>query len=150
MTLRIITLVAATFLASSALARIGETDAQIELRYGQPVPAANPQPDRKVYKYKGFTIVVVYLDGRSNQEQIWKGEATSMEPSVIKGLLAANASAGTRWERYGGDNSWKRSDGKAMADVIAGTFTVSAIKKGQLEKAEKMVDQAEKNKTEGF
>ena len=150
MTVRATTFIAAALLASSASARIGETEAQIAQRYGQPVPAANPQPDRKVYKFKDFTISVVFRDGRSVQEQLWKGEEMSMEPSIVKGLLGANAPAGTHWERYGGDNSWKRSDGKAMADLVAGTFTVSLLKKGELEKAEKMLDQAEKDKTKGF
>src|SRR5438552_7496697 len=101
--LRVMTFTAATLLVSSSVARIGETEAQIEQRYGQPVPAANPQPDRKVYKFKGFTISVVFRDGKSWQEQIWKGEDMSMEPSVIKAFLAANAPSGTHWERYGGD-----------------------------------------------
>src|SRR5438552_6589149 len=114
MTLRVFITVVVMLFASSALARIGESDTQIEQRYGKPVPAANPQPDRKVYKFRGFTVVVVFRDGRSWQEQIWKGENLSMEPSLIKGFLAANAPSGTHWERYGGENSWRRSDGRAL------------------------------------
>ena len=54
--------------ASSALARIGETEAQIVARYGQPlsIPSKEIQGQPlKVFRSAGLTVGVAFIDGKS-------------------------------------------------------------------------------------
>lgn len=136
--------------STSAFARIGETEAQIEKRYGAPVEAALLQPDRKVYKFKGFTINVRFRDGKSDLELIWKDNENAMAPDVVKRLLDANAPAGTTWRLAGEKDSWKRSDGKAIAQLTLGSLAIEAITKRDLDRAKKLIEESEAEKTKGF
>ena len=143
------TLIIFLALASSAFARIGETEAQIEKRYGPPVPAANPVADRKVYKFKGFTINVTFKQGKSFEELIWKSDVLVMAAPVVDGLLAANAPSGTTWELSGPD-IWKRSDGRAIAQILAGMLSIQTLANGEWERAVRMADKIEHSETQGF
>jgi len=57
-------------LVSAAFARIGETEQQIEARYGKSIvtfPSDN-QPLTKAYESSGMNIIVMYIDGVSQRE----------------------------------------------------------------------------------
>ena len=55
----------------SASARLGETETQIEARYGKPTEILTPLKDnlpRKVYEKNGMEIIVSYINGKSCSE----------------------------------------------------------------------------------
>ncbi len=101
---RILSLVAAGSLlltASSAPARIGETEAQIEKRYGKAVFTFSHGSElpRKGYIASGFRITVTYIDGVSQAEDYHKPDEAKLSQTEIDTLLAANASGSTWTEQ---------------------------------------------------
>ena len=79
---------------ASAFARIGETEAQIEKRYGKPTPSSSPT---KGYFYRDLFIIVTFDNGVSGIETYKKHDGTSMSAGEIKQLLEANGD-GTKWQ----------------------------------------------------
>jgi hypothetical protein len=79
---------------ASAFARIGETEAQIEKRYGKPTPSSSPT---KGYFYRDLFIIVTFDNGVSGIETYEKHDGTSMSAGEIKQLLEANGD-GTKWQ----------------------------------------------------
>lgn len=93
-------LIACLAWASSAFARIGETEAQIEKRYGKfipPVMTASGLP-LKFYKSAGFLVSVQFLNGVSAAENYSKLDKTDFSDHEIQLLLDANG-AGNKWEK---------------------------------------------------
>jgi hypothetical protein len=94
--LRILTaIVAIAFLAvATARGRIGETEAQIQKRYGD---AVTTLPSRtsgagltKCYAARGYLVAVTYLHGRSAREMIVKADNSKMTDAEIYRLLGTN------------------------------------------------------------
>ena len=125
-------LFAAVFLLpfSAARARIGETVAQVEQRYGQPVG----EPPRKLathyasaeavrpYHKSGLVICVAYLHGKSVAEFFVHGNGLPLTGPEMDDLLAANrGEANLAWKRLDlgettdGATGWARSDGLLVA-----------------------------------
>jgi len=101
-------------LAAPCLARLGETEAQCEERYGKPVPYENPvkgrahipgqaepaeTPEKQfLYNTDKVEILVGFIDGRAASIQyIFKdsnaSQAAPLTGAKLKGLLDANAPA---------------------------------------------------------
>lgn len=86
-------------LCASAFARIGETDKQIEARYGKPTwKEAAPFARRRgipgsteFYQAAGIKIVVTFIDGISESESYTKVSGEKLESSEVETILAANA-----------------------------------------------------------
>lgn len=79
-------------------ARLGETEAQIEARYGKviSVKAGDTTRDTKnAYYHNGIYITVVFLDGKSSCEGYCKAYLSSTE---IQALLDVN-SLGHTWKK---------------------------------------------------
>jgi hypothetical protein len=94
--LRILTAIfAIAFLAvATARGRIGETEAQIQKRYGD---AVTTLPSRtsgagltKCYAARGYLVAVTYLHGRSAREMIVKADNSKMTDAEIYRLLGTN------------------------------------------------------------
>jgi hypothetical protein len=82
--------------AASAFARIGETEAQIEARYGKPTKNVTASEFAltgvtRMYKSAGFEIVVTFVDGKSGSEYFSKGSYGKLDQSEVDTILAANA-----------------------------------------------------------
>lgn len=84
--------------ASSAFARLGETEKEIEARYGKALGTVSRpnEPLQKVYSSAGFDILVGYIDGRSGQEVFFKKSKSAFSDAEIQTLLDAN-SGGGKW-----------------------------------------------------
>ena len=104
-------------MANTLLARIGETEAQIEQRYGKPSGLA-PEKVRdelgnpmRTYRFHGFDIIVVFVDGKSALEhfvKLYKGGDITYGESI--GILEAY---GDIWELERDDSPdwhWHSSD----------------------------------------
>jgi len=149
-------------LITSLQARLGETEAQIEARYGKPIDILPPDLDgtviRKRYDKNFMQITVSYLSGKSAEEEIKHENAAStpLTKNEIESLLAANT-LGNKWvqvkggERIG-DYTWQLENGTATATCTA--FVFIDITSKELEKAyedKKSKDEAVKaNSTQGF
>lgn len=86
-------------LHGTATARIGETEAEVEARYGDPIfllPSQENAGPTKCYLSGGFSIAVTYVEGRSAREMLAKADKSEITEKEINRLLAANA-AGSSW-----------------------------------------------------
>ena len=109
-------------LVSPAFARIGETEQQIEARYGKSTLTVSTgnEPLQKVYQSSGLNITVTYLDGVSQREIFTKQDGSELSKNEIAILLEANA-AGSKWiedptaTALAGMQGWKLESGGRTA-----------------------------------
>lgn len=97
-------------------ARVGETEQQIDARYGKPVnDTAHTIVGRaKQYALNGYKIMVVFIDGISQAETIKKLSGAPFSSDEVK-VLVANNGAGLRWIEMNSDGTrqeWWRDDQK--------------------------------------
>lgn len=85
-------------LVSPAFARIGDTEQQIEARYGKATDTLSKgnEPLQKLYRSSGLDIGVTYIDGVSQIESFRKEDQSALSKNEIALLLEANA-AGSKW-----------------------------------------------------
>jgi len=126
------------FCVSSAFARIGETDAQIEARYGSPLASGQGYTSTHVirsYQYHDYSIQVDFLDGKSASELFHTTGGRSFSEAEAQTILAANAVLDA-WQKeeensaYSSILAWKVPGVwpglEAVCDIQAGTFLVEA------------------------
>ncbi len=106
------------FLPGRASARLWETEAQIEGRYGRPLPSGF---DRTYfYAFENLAILVQFSNGVSDEESygLLDSKNALTEPE-IRSILQANSN-GSQW-RQEKENSWSLdgSHGRAYADFFA-------------------------------
>jgi hypothetical protein len=107
---RAITLVAAVtmLLPRFAHARLWETVAQIENRFGPPVQTwavKSGEQDRR-YRYKQYKVLVTYVNGRSASELYMHADTASLFPDAEVKSLLDDHSLGNRWERPLAEPMW--------------------------------------------
>jgi hypothetical protein len=79
--------------SASTFARIDETEAQIEARYGKPIHAVNDNDGvvkSLAYLSGGFAIVVKFEEGISRAEMFVKSDHSDFSETEISILLGAN------------------------------------------------------------
>jgi hypothetical protein len=109
-------------LVAPAFARIGETEQQIEKRYGKSTLTVSTgnEPLQKVYQSSGLNITVTYLDGVSQREIFTKQDGSELSKNEIAILLEANT-AGSKWiedptaTSLAGMQGWKLESGGRTA-----------------------------------
>ena len=93
---RILTiLLLALFRIESAEGRIGETERQIEARYGEAISVMPLQPGigvTKCYPANPFLVSVTFLNGRSVREMIVKNDKSKMGDAEIQSFLDPSGS----------------------------------------------------------
>ncbi len=115
--------------AQSAFALIGESEKQIEARYGRPKkvgPWGRGGQDRVIsYAAHGFAIDVGFVAGISRAEAFYLLDKSPITEDAVKRVLAISANKGQTWESVppapNGPPTWHRSDGKVMA-ISTGQF----------------------------
>ncbi len=108
----------------SAFARIGETEAQIEKRYGKPTPSSS---STKGYFYKDLFIIVAFDNGVSGIETYEKRDGASMSAGEIRQLLDVNGD-GTKWQepiRNGLEVRYKEKTRFAEYNAVTNTLTIA-------------------------
>lgn len=85
---------------SNAHARLGETEAQIEARYGKPKTSERSRGSAsRAYIYRGFLVLVTFEGGVSRGEHYEKSpSALELFPADIGALLGANGGGG-KWHQ---------------------------------------------------
>ena len=105
------TIIGMMSLSSVATARIGETEAEIHVRYGQPLPLEKITPlSPDVYEVAALQVFVTFLDGVSESETFQKLGGSQFSAAEIQMLLEANG-GGAKWEEdtsdfSDGDKRW--------------------------------------------
>ena len=121
--------------AGQGFARLGETEAELETRYGKPqsvkIPPEVPAPAEKslCFVKEGVTVVVLVFRGRSASESYFFKDKDGAEVPVERDLRKAEAllqanSGGGSWGEHAPElvnpglaMVWARSDQKAIASV---------------------------------
>ena len=123
--MRILCCIAALVLCgATAFGRIGETEAQIEKRYGK--PKFNSSSTRS-YFYKALSIIVAFDNGVSGIETYEKRDGALMSAGEIRQLLNANGD-GTKWQepiRNGLEVRYKQKTCFAEYNEITNTLTIA-------------------------
>ncbi len=91
-------LFAALLFSGTATARIGETEAEVQTRYGDPIfmlPSTVEASLTKCYLSDGFSIAVTYMKGRSVREMFAKADKSKLTEKEIQRLLKGNAGGAT-------------------------------------------------------
>jgi hypothetical protein len=117
--------IAALVLSGSiAFARIGETAAQIEKRYGKPISSS---PWTNAYLYNDLFIIVTFDDGISALETYEKRNSAPMTAGEIRHLLKTNG-GGAKWDepsRNGFEVHYKATGRSGEYNTVANTLTVA-------------------------
>ncbi len=115
-----LTALAAIGTTTTAFARIGDDEKQIEARYGKPGKdlGTHGEVHEVGYMSGGFMILVDFVNGISQREGFANPDTSALTGDAIRQILAMSAAEGTKWETApatGEDRSWRRSDEKAVA-----------------------------------
>jgi hypothetical protein len=99
---------------TSASARVGENETELQARYGEPVgniPTEDLGPMRG-FKSGGYIIGVVLENGVSEMEMFSKADEANMTASEIQNLLKGNGAGEWKAEQTGKPNwrRWRRED----------------------------------------
>lgn len=112
-------------------ANLGESEKQIETRYGKPKesnPALSGDQSRlsedsieNKYEWHGFTIEITLVGGRSEAERVVKADAGDFSDEEVATLLKAN-DLGRKWMKredkyHFKDDFWTLDNGSAFACV---------------------------------
>jgi hypothetical protein len=109
---------------ATAFARIGEAEAQIEKRYGEPTSGSRLT---KRYSCKNLVIIVTFNNGVSGIETYEKRNGTPMSVMEIRRLLEANG-GGTKWHepiRNGFEFQYKEKTRLAEYNAVTNTLTIA-------------------------
>jgi len=109
---------------SSTFARIGETEVQIEKRYGKPTSRS---AWTKGYLHEGLFIIVTFDDRISAIETYQKRNGAPMTAGEICRLLEANGD-GSEWEKSAGSDfeiSYAAKTRFAEYNAITSTLTIA-------------------------
>jgi hypothetical protein len=96
----ITSLLAALFLAASAHARLGDTQAKVTERYGKPVQVYRDVKGRTgyIHRFDGYLIMVQYIDGISQSEVYARENDAELNDTELDAIHAANAQGG-QWQK---------------------------------------------------
>jgi hypothetical protein len=105
-------------------ARLGESQAEIEKRYGPPfrkLKFQKPIEKRFSYRFSGYAIEVSFIEDRSVLELIERDDRGFFADDEVAAFLRANE-VGLSWRREESENTervYRRADGKAVARLNA-------------------------------
>jgi len=95
-------------------ANIGETEAQIEARYGKQIGQWTESVGfRKAYSSNGLTILVYYLNNVAQMEKFQKNENGNFSGDELEGILETQSgfNDGRAEDEFSGIIRWRHRDG---------------------------------------
>jgi hypothetical protein len=106
-------------LIMNAAGRIGETEAQISVRYGESIGDIPTEAFGKVrgFMQPGYLVGVAFVNGLSDMEMLSKNDQSEMTALEIENFLKANGAGEWKTEQTGKPNwkRWRRQDGALVA-----------------------------------
>ena len=145
--------------AGRAMARLGETEAQVEARFGPAVSGDKEPRDgmlTKLYTKSGVQVMVFFIAGKSAAEGYSKDNLEAFSETEVQTLLEANAQGKNTWEESKQTNFTKkiflRSDAQAKAidTRIGKNPNVLIASKAWFDSANKTRQEKEKKNLAGF
>jgi hypothetical protein len=136
---------------SSAFARLGETEAQCEQRYGKPAQSTNVGAIKNsVYHFRSFQIIVSFEDGKSKSEAYAKEDSAEISNGEITALLDAN-SGGAPWiEKESGLDKVYAGAGDLFASYNWSRHYLMITTKGFMDRTTTTLEGEAKKKLSGF
>jgi hypothetical protein len=118
----LLSLLAALLMLNRSQAILGETESQIEARYGKATEVLESSihtVSRKEYQNNGLCIIVSYIDGKSVYERYSDLAIGTLNPTQLAALLDLNALGG-KWVKLKSDAEssnevWKSENGNVTA-----------------------------------
>ena len=138
--------------ASNAFARIGETENEIEARYGKPFTADSRDFNGYrlvIFRTSGMQIGVAFRDGKSAAEFYSKQDSSDISANEIQVILAANA-AGGKWTKAPAVPMWTLDSTGCVATLSANGRTLTVFTKGFINISAAEREKAEKEKLKSF
>lgn len=127
----------------TAQAKLGETEAEIQARYGKPkVDNFIDGQKTRVYDFKPFTVLVMYSGGRSETESIVCPNGMHLSDNQCLSLMEVVGGSGpwnklasdrifeTHWETESGLYAWRTHD-NIKPDRLVITTKAAVIRMGQ-------------------
>ena len=138
----------------STFARIGETEGQIEKRYGKPQDSFNNSYGKRCrYLFQAFYVFVDFEHGVSQMEVYQKKDWGVITPTETVALLTAN-SGGAKWsdpELVDGDYiAHATGRPRRVAIYHTGSRDLMITSKEFLDRAANVMDAASRKKMQGF
>src|SRR5436189_3657199 len=100
--LKFLAIIVALAVCSSAEARLWDTKAELDARYGKPARyEKDADGDNYTYRFKGFEVLITMLASKSQSELYYRSDAHGLTPEQVKTVLALNALG----------NDWRFNDG---------------------------------------
>jgi hypothetical protein len=149
---------AATMLLAgrNVLARIGETEQQIEARYGKSlgVLSHGNEPLMKTYRKADLDIAVTYVDGISQKEFFSHKDKSGLTATEIDVLLAAN-SEGKKWieqslPSFFHGRAWKLEGSDRVAQYHEKQHALAIVSTGAEAIGDERRSRADKEKLKDF
>lgn len=131
-----------------ATARLGESRAECDQRYGAAV-RVDEETGTVVYQKGGLTIQVDFLEDEARSIYYSRDELGSFAPETIQKLLAANQ-GDSPWKqtlKLGGMRKWDGGDRQAVT-IGGGSLTIETLVWIECQKIQKAKEEAEA--VEGF
>ena len=105
---------------ATALAGIGESEKEIEARYGKPDKLFGQHGNLNEVGYVsgGFMIMVAFINGTSQREGFASPDISPLSKDNIDHILSMAGGPGLTWKELpskAGTRYWNRSDWKAIA-----------------------------------
>jgi hypothetical protein len=99
-------------LTAPGTARVGETMAELKLRYGQPIDVEG-EPEsptsRWTFQERNYVIVVTLRKNRSESEEFTRRDHRDFTLAEVRELLEESAAPGAGWSQVSG-KSWRQGD----------------------------------------
>jgi len=133
---------------SSCFARIGETKAEIEARYGKALSSSSgPGTPIFLYRKSGMQIGVVFIKGKSAAEFYSRIDKHGLSENEIKLLLDANSFNG-QWVKSEGPSTWKLEPSGYLATRTSESLVIHTPEFVEMSKEER--EKAEAAKLKNF
>jgi hypothetical protein len=153
-TVKTLLLLIALMCNASAFARLGETTAQIDKRYGQPLETIRNNGESRRYSFREFTVLVGFERGISECEVYQKKDSSRMTQAEIQGLLQVNAGS-SEWSDDPEENIdnyvyWSRDKRTRVAIYTLATHGLMVTSKAFLPRFAHLVNSSDRRKMQGF
>lgn len=141
----------------AAFARIGETAAQCDVRYGKAIKEVK-EDNQVVFRKGGFLMVVQFYQGKADlfmyrkEETDALGQGAKISDNEIETLLKANG-GDKKWKKreiISMNEEWQTEDGALLAQYKAFDNMLIIATKGYIEREDAKTKAKEKKQLEGF
>ena len=147
-------LLIALMFSTPAFARIGETTAELDKRYGKPRETTREKVETRRYSFRGYTVLVGFEKGISQCEIYQREDNFRMSEPEIQGLLQANAGK-SEWLPDPDENLdnfvyWSKDKKTRIAVYTLARHSLMVTSKAFLPRFAHLIKSSDRKKMQGF